>query len=71
MLYYTTTITRRRKDDKQRQHRTEAPNPNIDGNTPRAQKGICSSNKDRTNNGSGGNYKTNLSSNYKKGDLKQ
>ena len=71
MLYCTTTTKRRRKDDKQRQHRTKAFDKNIDGNTPELKDRIHSSNKDRTNNGSGGNNQTNLSSNYKKRDLKQ
>ena len=48
------------KNDKQRQHRTKAPNKNINGNTPRAKNGIQASNKDRTNNGSGRNHQKNL-----------
>ena len=48
------------KNDKQRKHGTKAPHKNIDGNAPRAKNGIYSSNKDRANNGSGGDNQSNL-----------
>ena len=60
MLYYITTTKRRRKDDKQRQHGTKASNQNTNRNTPKPKSGIYSRNKDRTNNGRGGNYQKNL-----------
>ena len=60
MLYCTTTTTRRRKDDEQRKHRAKAFNLYTDTHTPQPQNRIHSSNKDRTNNGSGGNYQANL-----------
>ena len=47
-------------NDQQRKHRTETPNQNIDGNTPKPQRGIYTSDKDRTNNGRGGNNQKNL-----------
>ena len=65
MLYYITTTKRRLKHDKQRKHRTKTFDKNIDGNTPQPKGGIYSSNKDRTNNGSGGNNQTNLQNNNK------